>query len=354
MSNPPLTPAERAAVRRADHRVDGIDGLRAIAALGVFFFHLAAMPLVAPDAVSATWRAVWRHGHLGVPLFFVISGLCIGRTWLRSTAPDTFMLRRLRRIFPAYWGSLALTVALAFAVHVFAGTNDVASIPTTPGTVLATLSLTTAPVTSVPALSGVYWSLSFELAFYLVMAALLFVAPTWRPGALVATHALLCCLACWPISSSVRGAFFVELWPLFGTGSALALWSQHRRPAFAMLGASLVATTAALFQDRLIAYWLVTWLGTALCAATLSGRISFWPVPLLAVGRMSYSLYLFHVPLGGYFYLKVLSQWVSTYPSEILWQLLVVAATSVAVWPFYRFLEVPFHRARPDAPKFAV
>jgi peptidoglycan/LPS O-acetylase OafA/YrhL len=340
----PTSPAEPDSRRLAQHRVSGIDGLRALAALAVFFCHLAEMPASTHGAISRAWRAVWQHGYLGVSLFFVISGVCIGRTWLGSATPGEFSLRRLRRIFPAYWGSLAVICALALAVKLIFGTNDVAVLPASGAALLATVTLATAPVSSFPPMSGVYWSLSFELAFYAVMTALLLAPPARRPAALTLAHALLCLLACRPGWSRIPLGFFIELWPLFGTGAALALWRDHRRLALAMFLASAVPAIAALLQHRLVAEWTTAILGTGLCAAALGGKLAFWPTPLVELGKISYSLYLLHVPIGGYFYFHALANRGPTEGSEILWQTAVVVATAFAIRPLYRWLEMPFLR----------
>lgn len=76
-----------------------IDGLRAIAVLSVFAFHLA------PDQVSG--------GFVGVDIFFVISGFLISSIIYKELESGTFSIvefyvRRIRRIYPA------LGIVLAF------------------------------------------------------------------------------------------------------------------------------------------------------------------------------------------------------------------------------------------------
>lgn len=117
------------AARTNSSRVGGIDCLRGLAAVSVFLFHLSGTPNAAHGGGLDRWNAFWRHGHLGVPLFFVISGVCITQTWLGSENAARFVAQRLRRIFPAYWGSLAVIVLLALSVKLATGTNDVAPLP---------------------------------------------------------------------------------------------------------------------------------------------------------------------------------------------------------------------------------
>lgn len=88
-----------------------IDGLRSVAVLSVFFFHLdAQMEVVrATDPLNQGVLSIVRRGYLGVPIFFAISAFIVGlpfaRYWL--TGADgvnvgRFYLRRLTRLEPPY------------------------------------------------------------------------------------------------------------------------------------------------------------------------------------------------------------------------------------------------------------
>lgn len=84
-----------------------IDGLRAVAVVLVLLFH-AKLPLL-------------RGGFVGVDVFFVISGYLIARLILQRHAEENFSLRdfyerRIRRIFPALFLVLFVTMALGTAI----------------------------------------------------------------------------------------------------------------------------------------------------------------------------------------------------------------------------------------------
>ncbi len=88
---------------RSEYRAD-IDGLRSIAVLSVFLFHL--QPHLLPG------------GFLGVDVFFVISGYLISgiilrEHHLRSFSFIHFYARRIKRIFPALFVVLALSAVVA-------------------------------------------------------------------------------------------------------------------------------------------------------------------------------------------------------------------------------------------------
>ena len=153
--------------KAADYRRD-IDGLRAIAVLSVFFYHLGVSP--------------FSGGFVGVDIFFVISGFLITRLIVdqKTSGKFTFAefyIRRVRRLFPA----LAFTIAATLAAGVyFFSTVDLARIGSS--AIAAILSLSNiyfwqqagyfdAASIVKPLLHT--WSLSVEEQFYLVWPAML-------------------------------------------------------------------------------------------------------------------------------------------------------------------------------------
>lgn len=88
------------------YRAD-IDGLRAIAILGVVFFHFNIYP--------------FKGGYLGVDVFLVISGYLIASFILPKLKNNDFnffefFLRRIKRLLPTYYITLALSFILAYLV----------------------------------------------------------------------------------------------------------------------------------------------------------------------------------------------------------------------------------------------
>lgn len=109
-----------------------IDGLRFIAIVSVLFFHLSAFISTKDfhqyvDGVDYSWlKNLLSHGHLGVPLFFVISGFILGMPFAKyhldkgkKVNIKNYFLRRLTRLEPPYM--LVMTILLFGAVYV-AGT----------------------------------------------------------------------------------------------------------------------------------------------------------------------------------------------------------------------------------------
>src|SRR5687767_8776 len=97
-----------------------VDALRGVAALAVVLFHAVEGGHI-PDlmAVMPAWlTAMISHGHLGVAVFFVLSGFVIAHATYGQTITlsylGRFMLRRSIRLDPPYW--FAIAVAVGFAV----------------------------------------------------------------------------------------------------------------------------------------------------------------------------------------------------------------------------------------------
>jgi peptidoglycan/LPS O-acetylase OafA/YrhL len=342
------TPAGSAVANRMPH----LDALRGAAALAVVWHHFYVVimhGLPINGALRSAWSvqafmAVGRWGALGVPVFFVLSGYCVGRTWTRSPSWGDFFRRRLRRIFPAYYASLALVAACALAAKLLGGVNDVAAIPPlTPANALATLTLFTTPASATPTVAWVYWSLTYEVTFYIVLALALALPARLRAGALVWLSAAASGLAFFPHLAPRPGLFFFcDLWPIFALGLAGAFLEKSRRTASLLAVPALVALVAVNNRPY--------YAGFVFAAAATAGFI--WlgsrrpALPRLRslerIGVFSYSLYLVHVPL-----LLLIAKHLLLRPSLTPAALFfssgaILAALIAAAFGFYLLCERPF------------
>ncbi|WP_166678655.1 acyltransferase family protein [Kribbella voronezhensis] len=85
-------------------------GVRAAAALAVVIHHIG-LPATAPEPL----RNLAASGYIGVPLFFMLSGLVLGwnyssLTVLSGTRLWRFYLARIARVMPLYWAVLLFLV----------------------------------------------------------------------------------------------------------------------------------------------------------------------------------------------------------------------------------------------------
>jgi peptidoglycan/LPS O-acetylase OafA/YrhL len=339
-----------------------IDTLRALAALAVCWHHLNA-PQLPPDLESSTrWlSAITRHGYLGVSVFFVISGLCIGHVWQRANSAGEFLFFRLRRIFPPYWASLVLIVALALLARWRHGINDMTPhpLPTSAVAWLATLTLFTEPATAIKSINWVYWSLSYEVAFYLTLGAAFFCPPRFRANALILLTLSSALIAVFVGRNTGSQPFYFGLWPQFVLGVAVAYKTTEPNAARRLAAAAIVAVLVVAFSTHprhalivadsssaggltALGTWLILLLPTP--PAIILFRALAW------LGIRSYSLYLIHVPLGVYLGHRWL---VRAQPNALVFFLGIIAITLlliIAADLFYRVCEKPFV-SRPKAIK---
>ncbi|HEX7873282.1 MAG TPA: acyltransferase [Sphingobium sp.] len=144
-------------------KLGGIEGLRGIAALAVLVYHAARHV----DAAFGMPRlmTLFQAGHVGVDLFFVLSGFLIlhvhGADIGRPTRLRHYVRQRFTRVMPLYW------IALLFTVAKLAGGGH--GIPDAGHFIRSLLLL---PGWQEPIL-GPAWSLQHELLFYLVFAVLI-------------------------------------------------------------------------------------------------------------------------------------------------------------------------------------
>jgi peptidoglycan/LPS O-acetylase OafA/YrhL len=308
-------------------RLPGLDGLRAI-----------SIALVVASHVGHE-RGIFVYGSFGVQIFFVLSGflitrlLCIEEERYGQISLPAFYRRRALRILPAAFTYLA-------AIAVF----------TSPKDLLYCVIFVRNLVAGKP-VTGHFWSLSIEEQFYLlwpvtflllrtnrrrlkVAIVMCAVAPVWRA---IAAH-----LAGGP---QFIGNFRTDLTydALLGGCSLALLYTQGllrsgvmRSPITPVLAAlslvlmlrpeapSLIAPTCRIMAVAIIINYAVQrpggWLNWA---------------PLVWLGQLSYSLYLWQQPFC----------WYSRIPVFTRFPLNVAASITMAALSFY-FVEKPFLRLR--------
>jgi len=272
-------------------RIPIIEYLRGLAALAVTVFHMTNT-----YAPNSPVRMVGSHGWLGVEVFFVISGFVIPLSLLRGYERyslalfPNFLLRRITRLEPPYIVSIALVIVLAYASAATPGFRG--SQPDYESGQIAAHLFYVIPFTQYHWVNIVYWTLTYEFAFYLFMG----LAWPWIGAPERKYHWLLAVTAAGlGVASSVlpsRAMLFVigisvyrsaalgqTRWLSGGVAAfAAALIAFEGEPLIAMVG---TATAIAIYFGRRIA---------------MDNRLG---AALLWLGAISYSLYLVHVPVGG-------------------------------------------------------
>lgn len=272
-------------------RLPRLDALRGLAALAVVLFHFTMQyPNFVPGGgVPFTFD----YGFYGVHLFFMISGFVILMS-IEHRDGGSFIRSRFIRLYPVFWAAVLLTT-LVLTIDPILGP------PPTLGQVLANLTMFE-EYANIQPIDGAYWSLTYELGFYIMMFAIFaagqrrFVVwlPLWMTlGALAFPH--IKAFIPHPLHLMVGINDYSHL---FATGMALYLArSRGWSPAYAAI---LPLVPVAQFQQDgatgaaivLAAILIMMW-GTAQQKSL--PRIA---APLLWLGAISYALYLVHQMIG--------------------------------------------------------
>ncbi|WP_428031971.1 acyltransferase family protein [Ancylobacter sp.] len=325
-----------------------IDGLRAVAVLPVILFHAGF--------------GVFSGGFVGVDVFFVISGYLITTILAGEMEAGDFSLarfyeRRARRILPALFVVVLACVPFAwlwmFPSQLKDFAQSVAAVALFASNILFWREADYfAPTAEEKPLLHT-WSLAVEEQFYILFPRVLFFL--WRYGRRNAFLgiALLSCLSLalsyigW--NHSREASFYLlptRAWEL-GAGALCALFlrEQKVRPnaALSLAGLGLILFAVFAFDEHTPfpqLYALVPVGGAVLIllfAAPSSGAGRLLAArPLVGVGLISYSAYLWHQPLFAFARVRSLDM-----PGP--WLMLgLAAATLPLAWLSWRFVERPF------------
>lgn len=371
--------AHGAAATSTAARFPPLDGLRGVAILLVLVHHCwfttdgSALGRLLAPLIDAGW--------IGVNLFFVLSGFLITGILLESKGQPsyyrTFYMRRVLRIFPLYY-----TVLLVHATLVGFWTRRFAdgTLMYRPAAWPVWMFLTNWPdALPVGVLTGALmplWSLAVEEQVYLVLPAVIaafdrrwllrgFVAVL--PLALVWRVAILCGLA--PAATAYAGTLScLDAFAAGGVGALLTRgvmdrYRLHRLACVAAAGASLCLTAMATRQGHFyvwrdmygilsVGLTLLSLAFGALIVACVTAEPG-WGLNrflssrvLRSFGRLSFALYLLHMPIFGVVRPNLVLRLGSAIPSSSFAMsvqafLVTLAVTYLCARLSWRFIESP-------------
>ncbi|MEE3331392.1 MAG: acyltransferase [Myxococcota bacterium] len=336
----------------SNQQIDVLDGLRGIAVLLVVLSHLSNLEVHAIPLFD--FRGT---GKYGVYLFFVLSAFLLTRPFVTADRQIAewsvwrrYAIRRVLRIFPLYWLVLATNW---FFTEI-------------------------APTQAFPTLStelwkqhmwmqagkGLYWTIPVEFEYYLVIPVFALAVRATR-GSLWAITALVVAVIAasswlWPASQTPQNSLNLGYYlPVFLIGSYAAVLDAHlpatRSPrfdalvvaCFALVALSFASVAGTLLGEAPDKSWQhhnyigfgIVW--STLLLATLRSREDGWitralsSVPLRLVGIISFSIYLWHVPILRALYMLEI-------PSAFATAWIVIAASVSASMLSYVCIERPF------------
>lgn len=339
-----------------------VDGLRCVAVLGVIFCHLKFSFL--------------PGGFVGVDVFFVISGYLISRNILNDLQGGNFSLltfydRRIRRIFPA----LFVTIASSFAIGLLL--NSPEQLRVLAGDVVSALF----SIVNIRFWKGAHdyfaassdertllhlWSLSVEEQFYLFWPAILLLLTRSKRAfvhftaiAVLAAASLIAAQLWLPYDTAA--AFYLTPFRVFefAFGTLIVLAERRGSPSprqatamfaagFVLMLAPMVLYTAATPFPGLTAAIPATGAALAIYGGRSPAALRSLGNPVaIRVGTMSYSLYLCHWPVVV-FGRHIIGDWM-----DVFWvKLLALAVMFGLAMALYRWIEVRFRSRTPMAEQF--
>lgn len=328
-----------------------IDGLRAISVLAVVFNHAGI--------------GLFSGGYVGVDIFFVISGYLITSIILREILSNDFSIirfyeRRIRRILPALFVMITFTVVASAVMY------DSEKFKEYGKSLIATTLFASninfwmesgyfdAPSQLKPLLHT--WSLAVEEQFYIFFPLVMFTLYRYTrkiaPAILFAIAILSLGFAASTVQNNPSTAFYLahlRTWELLiGAFLALNIMPENIRKTYrniiGVLGLIMILLPIFLYSGATdfpgIAALLPV-LGAAFIIfsgiedGSLTKRLLSLP-PLVFIGKVSYSLYLWHWPL------IIFSKYYAIRPLTMLELSGIIAAILVISTLSWRFVETPF------------
>ncbi len=327
-----------------------IDGLRALGLLAVIFAHAGF--------------AVFDGGYIGVDIFLVISGYLITGVILREYAEGRFSVgrfyaRRVRRILPALFFVLLCTIPFAwiwmlpdayerFSKSLIASTLSLSNVY-----FMKSTGYFSPETTEIPLLHT--WSLGLEEQFYLLFPLLFLLRLKIKTIFSVVLGVAVASL----LLSEVGARYFplanyyllpTRVWEIL-LGSLCAFWVFGKERAandvFAGAGLLVVLASILLFDSSVDVPSIIALLptgGTALILIFSSrtcivGRLLSMS-PLVWLGRISFSAYLWHQPVFAFWRIRSPGP-----PSTMVMCALIALILLLSALSWY-FVEQPFRGQR--------
>ena len=334
-----------------------IQSLRAVAVLSVLIFHYN--------------KHILPGGFVGVDIFFVISGYLITSIILAKKESNSFdflafYYNRVKRIVPAY---LILLVSVSIPAIALFMAKDLLTFR---GILFHAFIFNSNNY--IPALINDYfgvraeqapllhtWTLSIEMQFYLIFPLILFYIPrNWNRFIFPALIALFTVYTQFEIAAGYRQDMYFSLLaraPEFLVGSIVVLWRIEEKVSYklantlSIIGIVILAysfLTIDELSDFPGIYALIPAAGTAFLLLSKSSWINNFSAvgPLVFIGELSYSIYLWHWPV-----FSLIRYYSGGYILSLNQTILAITLIALLSWISYKCIEIPF-RAIKDKKRF--
>ena len=340
-----------------------INLIRAIASLGVLFYHQhLGMLLIRYTSLNIFWVIDSFGAYYAVPLFFLVSGYCIHLSNIKHVKNNEslplakYYKRRLIRIYPPYIFALITTLILNYYLdkgRPFPDTNDL---------IIHILAFQGFFVASFNSINVVLWTISIELAFYLIYPLFYYIRLKYSLNI-----ALLFTLIISVISISYftlkgnntlpQNYFVLNLWCAWCCGAYLAdkksfndnkySYSLYHKFIYVLITICLIILEIVnnptffiiLYQFRIL-IWTVPIIFLLSKETWLKSNWNLFVRIVSSIGLSSYSLYLLHSPLINLKNYIANTYFVNNIQSSLM--LIGFILIPLFTWFIYLIFEKPF------------
>jgi peptidoglycan/LPS O-acetylase OafA/YrhL len=337
-----VTPMSVAA--KASAEILPLTSIRGVAAIWVMLGHMLPDVLRALDITQAPRLLTnFAHGNqFSVDIFFILSGYIMVVAYGLHANPLEFYLNRVARVYPLHIVALGATIAGFFLLQVIPPKPEAYSL----GNLVFYFSLTSVWVGLPPAWNLPAWSLSVEIFAYIFFPIVQWAARDLNRASVLAWVFVLCgahtiVLATMGFVDTGIGALLRGVFG-FCAGAflrAASIRSLQLAPAIS-LAAILFAAVFNLYEYAIPAILLlIGGLGInqrGLLTRIMSSQVLVW------LGKISYSIYLIHLPLlmgSGRFLRKI--DVLQSPSGQTIFCLCYIAAVLVVAHLSWRFIETP-------------
>jgi peptidoglycan/LPS O-acetylase OafA/YrhL len=330
-------------------RVEALDLLRLVAVLGVVLYHFGFWGPAShgiPQVAIPSLAPIAKYGFLGVPVFFIISGFVIAYSAEGRTAMG-FAIARFSRIYPTFVFCMTLTF---LALLLLGPPHFDASLAQW----FANLFIA-APALGQPYVDTSYWSLVIEVMFYAWIAGFMAVGLFPRRIDLIILIWLGITFANELTIDTplIEKIFLADDSGFFAVGLLIHEFYRGRRDMM-LYGVLALAIGTAVFQviHKLAKLAPHTggvfdeWIVAAICLvsiaviflATRIRRVPLRASAVLAIGGLTYPLYLLHMQFGYVLFVRQVPS------AAVLSVVTTVSGITLLAWAVWRYFEGPAQR----------
>lgn len=150
-----------------EKRIKELDLIRAISAIFIMLYHYTTRYEMSIGHIKSNYFLDVKYGYMAVAVFFILSGFLVAFKINEEKSSFKFFIKKLIRIYPSYIIAMILTT-----IVIFIGGEPFADRLCSVKEFIANLFILTQYL-GVKQVDGVYWTLTIEMTFYIIVAGVI-------------------------------------------------------------------------------------------------------------------------------------------------------------------------------------